>query len=215
MCDSPGKRLAAVRADLRLSQRGFAQSVGVSGGLIGQIEADLSPPSRSFLQKISDRYRISADWLLNGMGEMHQRPVDRSMLGVKASDYVQVQYATGGADGPMEDWGEYAFRSSWLRQMTTSPGECRFVRIAQNDMEPTIRRGGVVLIDPQLKQPNGGVFAFKLDGNLMVRRLAETDGLISITADNRAYSSMAARPEMVNVLGQAIWQCSTMTGMQP
>lgn len=142
---------------------------------------------------------------------MYQQAVDRSMLGVKTADYVQVQYAKLGPDAPMEDWGEYAFHNAWMNRMTASPGECRFVRIVKNDMEPTIQRGGVVLIDPQRKQPNGGIFAFQLDGNLLVRRLAEADGLISITADNRAYSSLAAKLENIRILGQAIWQGSTLT----
>lgn len=53
-----------------MSQRAFAASLGVSGGLIGQLEADISQPSRAILEKISNTYGLSAEWLLNGRGEM-------------------------------------------------------------------------------------------------------------------------------------------------
>jgi transcriptional regulator with XRE-family HTH domain len=68
--DTAGKRLAEFRKSLGLSQKKFAMSLGFSGGLVGQLEADLSPPSRAFLQKISDIYGVSSDWLLNGRGAM-------------------------------------------------------------------------------------------------------------------------------------------------
>lgn len=70
MDDSVGKRLASFRKTLGMSQRVLASALGVSPGRIGSIETDAVEPSRSFLQKISERYQISADWLLHGRGEM-------------------------------------------------------------------------------------------------------------------------------------------------
>lgn len=71
LSDSPGKRLSSFRKSRGLSQRALAASLGVSGGLIGQLEADISQPSRAVLEKISNTYGVSAEWLLNGRGEMN------------------------------------------------------------------------------------------------------------------------------------------------
>ncbi len=70
MSDSPGKRLASFREGLQLTQRAFAAELGFSGGRIASIETDVAAPSRAFLERIAERYRISADWLLHGQGEM-------------------------------------------------------------------------------------------------------------------------------------------------
>ena len=150
--------------------------------------------------------------MLSGTGEMYQRAVDRSMLGVPMADFVQVRYEKDGADSLMEEWGEYAFLSGWLRRLSVPQGTCRLLRIVRDDMEPTLHRGGVALIDPDRQQPNGGIFAIRLDGNLLLRRLAEVDGMISITADNRAYSSGAAKRSDLAIVGQAVWQSSILLG---
>lgn len=75
MGDSPGKRLASFRNTLDLNQRVFASLMGVSPATIAFIETDDRPPSRRFLQTISERYNISADWLLNGHGEQFHAPI--------------------------------------------------------------------------------------------------------------------------------------------
>ena len=132
------------------------------------------------------------------------------MLGVPMANFVQVQHVKDGTDGPMEEWGEFAFHNGWLRRLNVPQGTCRLLRIVRDDMEPTLHRGGVALIDPDRQQPDGGIFAIRLDDTLLLRRLAEVDGMISITADNRAYSSMAAKLDRLDILGQAIWQSSLL-----
>lgn len=74
MLESPGRRLALLRSSMGYSQRVFAASVGVSPATIGMIESDKAPPSRNFLQKMSDAYNVNADWLLYGRGEMQHPP---------------------------------------------------------------------------------------------------------------------------------------------
>ena len=75
MSDSPGKRLAWFRKSLGMNQRDFAAQLGVGPSRIGSIETDVDPPSRRFLQTISERYNISADWLLNGHGDQFHAPI--------------------------------------------------------------------------------------------------------------------------------------------
>lgn len=103
---SPGKRLASFRNSLKLSQKAFAQSIGFSGGLVGQLEADLSPPSRSFLQKLSEVYGVSSDWLLNGRGSMFsegeaQQVPARQVYGAwlfECAGIVESEYENAGLD---------------------------------------------------------------------------------------------------------------------
>jgi transcriptional regulator with XRE-family HTH domain len=104
MGDTPGRRLAEFRKSLSVSQRVFAESIGVSAGRIGSLETDAANLSRSILSKISEVYGISSDWLLNGRGAMvaddgaHPIPVrkiDQLMLMVCAGA-VKEEYAKAG-----------------------------------------------------------------------------------------------------------------------
>ncbi len=213
MSDSPGKRLASVRAETGLTQAQLAQSLGVSAATVAFVERDERPPSRTFLQKISERYRISADWLLNGAGQMHQPAIDRSILGVPMSEFIQVQAWPKGRHDALGEMGEFAFRSAWLRRYTTSPGECYLFRTSHNEMEPTIHAGAVVLIDQQRRDPrSGGVFALRIpDGGLSLRRLEMVENKIVVRADNPAYSlTIFPATDMHRVVGQVIWQSTVM-----
>lgn len=169
-------------------------------------------PPRDQLLILAEQFGVTTDFLITGRSPSseHLPATDRSMLGVPMSDFIQVRLVSRSTGGPVEDMGEIAFRVSWLRERTNSPGECRLVRIIRDDMEPTLCHGAMVLIDSHRQQPDGGIFAFRLDGDLMVRRLAAVGGMVSITADNRSYSSMAAARDRLDILGQAIWQGSTL-----
>ncbi|SDY54664.1 XRE family transcriptional regulator [Citreimonas salinaria] len=61
-----GQRLKAWRGQQKLSQRRLGSELGVSQGYISDIEAGRSEPSRNFLRKLSERFGVSADWLLYG-----------------------------------------------------------------------------------------------------------------------------------------------------
>jgi transcriptional regulator with XRE-family HTH domain len=67
---SAGTRLALFRKQKGISQRQLGAAFGFSPGRVGQIECGSYPPSRQFLERISERYGVSADWLLNGHGAM-------------------------------------------------------------------------------------------------------------------------------------------------
>ena len=63
-----GKRLREWRKSKGFSQRDLAKELDVSQSYVGNIEAGRSEPSRNFLRALSDRFNVSADWLLTGIG---------------------------------------------------------------------------------------------------------------------------------------------------
>ncbi|WP_164738151.1 helix-turn-helix domain-containing protein [Frigidibacter oleivorans] len=66
--ETTADRLRAFRRSRELSQRALATALGVSQGYIGNIEAGRSEPSRNFLRALTERFGVSADWLLFGRG---------------------------------------------------------------------------------------------------------------------------------------------------
>lgn len=75
--ETPGARLADFRQHTGLSQRRFAEEIGVSGGLIGSLENGSRLPSRVVLQKLFERYHINSNWLLEGRGPRITPPGSR------------------------------------------------------------------------------------------------------------------------------------------
>jgi transcriptional regulator with XRE-family HTH domain len=60
-------RFRSIRRKIGLSQKDFAQSIGLSQTVIAEIERGGREPSRSVLVAIAQKYKISLDWLLLGI----------------------------------------------------------------------------------------------------------------------------------------------------
>ena len=201
MDDSPGKRLAAFRKKQQLSQRAFGAQIGVSGGFIGQIEADISAPSQGFLTKISDAYGVSADWLLNGQGEM-QRAIGPGFKGttmrIEPPNYAKPahgDFQSGDIDYSMirrmdlsvsagsgvvtlkGDAAEsVALPSRWLSKAGINGNLSVLVTVKGDSMAPAIQDGAFVLVHLMEKQVTAaGIYAFNLDGQSFVKRLVPSD----------------------------------------
>lgn len=61
-------RLKYLRTYYNLTQPEFAKIINVSRGNVGDWETGRSKPTVAALSKISDRFNISIDWLLKGIG---------------------------------------------------------------------------------------------------------------------------------------------------
>lgn len=204
MGDSAGKRLALFRKSLGISQRTFAASLGVSPGRIGSMETDVDIPSNAFLIKISDRYGVSSDWLLNGQGEM-LRAIGPGFKGttmrIEPPDYAKPQHgdfqsgdidysmirrmdlsvSAGRGFEPVEgDAAEsVALPSRWLSRAGINGNLSVLVTVKGDSMAPAIQDGAFVLVHLMEKQViKPGIYAFNLDGQSYVKRLipAEADG---------------------------------------
>lgn len=198
MSHSPGKRLASFRKTLDVNQRVFAAQLGVSGGYVGQIEADLSVPSRSFLQKISERYNVSSDWLLNGRGAPLHAPqpgfaarrrgqIEPPNYGMPAHgdfafegeefamiDRFDLSVSAGNGLVPVEGEAKdrLAFSRSWLLRNNINPDLAVLVRVKGDSMAPTIADGALVLLHViENAVAREGIYAYNRDGASYIKRL--------------------------------------------
>lgn len=64
-------RMQMIRKDKKLSQEEFGNRVGVTRGVIYNIEKELVTPKELFLKQICKEYRINYLWLTEGKGEMY------------------------------------------------------------------------------------------------------------------------------------------------
>ena len=79
-------RIKQARLELGVSQRAFADSIGISAPALSKIESNDNNPSEQTLRMICNQYSINRDWLETGEGPMLQEPdaydaVMRVMMG--------------------------------------------------------------------------------------------------------------------------------------
>lgn len=197
MNDSPGKRLAAFRESLGLSQRDFGAMLGTSNATVGFIESDSRTPSKAFLLKISDVYGINADWLLSGHGEPRRFPgqdfagrveqvsqPDQSRPGhgdvrFGTADYAFVKrmalsVSAGSGLIPVDNGAteRMALPLSWFERQGINSDLTVMVSVTGDSMAPAIPDGCLVLVHVAEKMPTKpGVYAFNFDGQSFVKRI--------------------------------------------
>lgn len=64
------ERIRQLRQALKLTQEEFGKKIGVTRGVVANIELDRANISPTLLQHICDVFAVSKDWLENGEGEM-------------------------------------------------------------------------------------------------------------------------------------------------
>ena len=67
--DTIGERLKFIREKIGLSQKKFADSLGISKGSIILYEKNDRSPDSSLLKTLFEKYKVSPNWLFLGQGE--------------------------------------------------------------------------------------------------------------------------------------------------
>lgn len=200
MIQNYGQRLARWRNSQSLTQRGLGSVLGVSQGYISDIEAGRSEPSRAFLQKLTERFAVSADWILFGTGlpttqraagfttESGLHRIDPPDLGkpmhgdfvyagedfsMIARNDLSVSAGTGveAVDGEVAE--SMAFSRAWLMRHRITPNLAALVRVKGDSMAPTIPDGALVLVNFAERSITAeAIFAFIRAGEAFIKRIA-------------------------------------------
>jgi transcriptional regulator with XRE-family HTH domain len=64
------ERIKAVRTALNLSQKDFCKGIYISQSLYAKIETGERKPTERIYELISNKYKVSKDWLITGKGDM-------------------------------------------------------------------------------------------------------------------------------------------------
>lgn len=184
-----------------MTQAALAASLGTSPGTVAFIERDDRPPSRHFLQTISERYNISADWLLNGHGDQFHAPTpgfqgrqhrveppdyarpghgdvrfgDNDYVFIRRMD-LSVSAGSGVVAVEGADTGSVALPTAWCARAGINSDLAVLVKVAGDSMAPTLPDGSYVLIhlmDKTADQP--GLYAFTRDGEAFIKRLIPSE----------------------------------------
>jgi phage repressor protein C with HTH and peptisase S24 domain len=104
--------------------------------------------------------------------------------------------------------GGELFDPRLLASLGVREGQSAVLRAQGDSMTPTIQDGDRMLIDERDRSPGarGGIYVLRLDGALMVKRVAKTGDGIAVTSDNPDFPAIVLpAPDAVDVLGRVVW----------
>ena len=145
--------------------------------------------------------------------------VDEAMLGGPEAPAIpavaQVRRldvaASAGPGGLADDdrlLGGELFDPRLLASLGVREDQSAMLRAQGDSMVPTIHDGDRMLIDERDRKltARGGIFVVRLDGALMVKRVAKTGDGIAVTSDNPEFPPVPLqKPDAVEILGRVVW----------
>jgi SOS-response transcriptional repressor LexA len=198
---SLGRRIKEIRLSKGVTQKEFADSLGIVQGFLSGIERDKKTPSDTLLIALCNLYEINPSWLASGEGEMYRTPRRAG----QASSFP------GGEGIPvLERIGpEFPLRieEEEIRNRVALPGvaEGSYAIVAYGDfMAPTIRDGDLVIFRPGGETENGAVvLVTNRWGEAILRRYRVRNGDVVYSPDNATYSPFTPAPE-TRIIGTVV-----------
>lgn len=127
--------------------------------------------------------------------------------------------ASAGAGSLDEDEcavGVLAYDVQWLRRLDIQQQRASIIRVDGESMAPTLSDGDDIMVnhDDDASRLRDGVYVLRLDGVLMVKRIA-TGPLrrrVSVISDNVHYPNWTdIDPMLVEIVGRVVWHSRMMT----
>lgn len=186
------------------NQAAFATAVGLTEGRVSQLLSPKDSFGELSAKKIEDELRLGARYF-------EREFTESEFVEVRRVD-VQFSNGTGRVVDHEDDQPPLSFRSDFLRKLGIAVGQAVVVDADGHSNEPKIAEGSVVLINRSDKRNlDGGFFAFRFDGDLLIKRLETVvDVGILATAENpnfrpkqRLYKGHEL--EQLEVIGRAVW----------
>lgn len=197
----------------------LARKLGISQQSISSARTKDRVPD-SWVRAAAERFRLSADWLLFGVGSMflggegprepHAAYPARAWDGRGTADaeperflaadgeivmipMVEARLSAGG--GSFETSGSverhYAFRVDFLRRKG-QPAQMALMRVDGDSMAPEIQNGDAVLIDQSQSAPRpGGTYAVSVEDMIYLKVVNAEPGKLVLTSHNPAYAPIA------------------------
>ena len=116
----------------------------------------------------------------------------------------------GSLDDDEQAAGVMAFDARWLRHLGVRPQRVSIIRVDGESMAPTLDDGDDIMVDhdDDAGRLRDGVYVLRLDGVLMVKRIAmgPKRGWFSVVSDNPHYPDWAdIDPALVDIVGRVVW----------
>jgi repressor LexA len=194
-----GERIRALRKALGLTQKEFADRIGITYQMLGLYERGEYEPSEKVLKLISSTFGVSYEWLKTGQGEMWERKEKTLLEELEAKTREVLEklvripvVGRAGAGFPESSADMDVVGWVLVSKETFQKGGKFSVQVHGDSMEPTLHDGDFVVFKTYVGDgsdiPNGKVVVVRNHyGELIVKRLTRVNGSIVLTSDNPKY----------------------------
>jgi phage repressor protein C with HTH and peptisase S24 domain len=196
----------------------FARKIGVDYMTVTKWENGLSVPDAVNLSKLGKVIGFSVQQLLDII-EGRQADIYKKQSNVLASDNEQIikiplidmRVGAGNGCTPNDSvvTNLIEFPRSWYKQnFSSDPNFVHALIVSGDSMSPTLNNGDLVLIDRQDLEITVGMYVFRYEGDIFVKRLSRFGKEIQIISDNPSYPpfTISLGSQDFEVCGKVIFQ---------
>ncbi|MDH0520843.1 LexA family transcriptional regulator [Achromobacter xylosoxidans] len=200
------KRIKDLREKLELSMEQLAERVGVSWQTVQQWENGRTAPKRARLEAVAKALHTTPEYL--AVGPVVDPDADE-FVAVRRLD-VRLSAGHGEIVLSEDEMSRLSFRVDFLRAAGASPQQTVSVSVKGDSMEPLIPDGATILVNRGATSIiNGKIYAFRRDGELLVKRLYKGNGGFIARSENPAggYEDLHLSLEdpQIDIIGRAFW----------
>jgi phage repressor protein C with HTH and peptisase S24 domain len=224
--DFISRRVLGLLKERKAKLAPFARGLGIDPALFRRFLKGKRRWRMDYLEKVAEGFGMSLEELLTGPKPQPEvlQPVislvgeyDRPPEGLIVDDYFAVPMVEGhiaaGHAGVIP--GDYITSMVWVYKPEIGKRKhhnLRAVKLANNatSMEPTIRRGSIVIIDPAEITIKKGIYAVRLDhfeGACAIKRVKENGEFWFFLSDNPEWEPIVLKKERDHnpIIGRVIW----------
>ncbi len=219
----------------KLSFRGFEEVTGISHTTIRRLEREeVQHPDMATLKRLAPQTDYTLEQLIDVCrGQPVKAPTAEYIISlidalppqerIKVKQHVEHGYEQIPLydANPSAGYGSYVetvrvleylpFRSSWIRcELRVNPSQLHLVHVEGMSMEPTLRKGDLVMVNTAVREVRDGIYVIWFEGAVMVKRLQKLPrGRLLISSDHEAYVDyqvdLREVGEDFHLIGQVIW----------
>jgi repressor LexA len=196
-----GQRIKEIRQLKGLTQKEFADSLGIVQGFLSGLERGKKIPSDTLMIALCHLYEINEEWLNSGSGDMFKGK-NASDTGLKQTLKTDIPLLSViSQEFPEKIRDEEIFDHISLPNM---PEGCFSIINYGDFMAPTIRDGDLVIFKPGVNFQNRDiVLVHNRWGETILRRYRVRTNEIFLAPDNPAYAPFKPDPN-TKIIGRVI-----------
>ena len=222
--DTVGDRIKIIRKMKRLNQKAFARLIDLKNAIdVSRLEKNQRKHTSTILVNISKKCNISLDWLLLGIGDMYkkggpyeiQQQVKKQYSWAKKTKQMQDRIIpvrpvpilntvpAGFPETPIDD-----FIIDWvLIPMELKDPKAFALVVTGKSMYPKIDDGEIIIISPQTKVSSGQIGAFRINGDVTIKKLLVKEEATYLIAENDEYPPIVLKEgDELTAIGRAVYQ---------
>ena len=224
-----GERIAQLRG--KATREEFVDGLGIHAQTLYTYEKGKRQPVIETINKICNKYNVSADWLISGKPPMQRghplaeqtKEEGGSLLdetGAEMQFVPLVEARLSAGHGSLETSAavqrQYAFRASFLRRRG-NPAHMVLVRVSGDSMAPKIENRDVVLIDQSQKDLRPGhIYAVGVEDMVYLKQVDARPGQVVLSSVNEKYEpiyidTLDDSESRIRIIGRAVWTCRELT----